>query len=99
MMTAQKIDLMRKFYGFPEDDILFVFLGSEEGVSKFYQESESTQYPYIIYEDVKNLLEITNGVFPTVVLMNDGEIIHEYGFRDMKEVEVKAFFENTNEPL
>lgn len=99
MMTAQKIDLMRQFYGFPEDDILYVFLGSEEGVLKFYQESESTQYPYIIYEDVKNLLEITNGVFPTVIFMDNGEIIHEYGFRDMKEAEVKAFFENTNEPL
>ena len=99
MMTAQKIDLMRKFYGFPENDILYVFLGSEESVSKFYQESESTQYPYIIYEDVKRLLEITNGVFPTVIFMDNGEIIHEYGFRDMKEAEVKAFFENANEPL
>ena len=99
MMTAQKIDLMRKFYGFPENDILFVFLGSEEGVHHFYQESESTQYPYIIYEDVKRLLEITNGVFPTVIFMDNGEIIHEYGFRDMKEAEVKAFFENANEPL
>ena len=99
MMTAQKIDRMRQFYGFPEADILYVFLGSEEGVSKFYQESESTQYPYIIYEDVKRLLEITNGVFPTVIFMDNGEIIHEYGFRDMKEAEVKAFFEHTNEPL
>ena len=99
MMTAQKIDLMRKFYGFPEEDILFVFLGNEEGVNKFYQESESTTYPYVIYEDVKHLLEINNGVFPVVVLMDNGEIVHEYGFRDMKEAEVKAFFENTNESL
>ena len=99
MMTAQKLDLMRKFYDFPEEDILFVFMGREEGIRQFYQESESTTYPYIIYEDVRRLLEITNGMFPIVVLMDNGEIVHEYGFRDLKEAEVKAFFENTNEPL
>lgn len=99
MMTAQKLDLMRKFYGFPEEDILYVFMGSEEGVRNFFQESESTKYPYIIYEDVINLLKINNGVFPIVILMDNGKILDEFGFRNMKEAEVKAFFENTNEPL
>jgi hypothetical protein len=99
MMTAQKLSLMQKFYGFPQENILYVFMGTEEGVQNFYQESESTIFPYIIFEDVKQLLRINNGVFPTVVLMDDGEIIHEYGFRDMKEEEIKAFFDNTNEPL
>ena len=99
MMTAQKISLMQRFYGFPEEDILFVFMGTEEGINKFYQESESTTYPFFIYEDVKTLLSINNGVFPIVVLMDNGEIVHEYGFRNLKEAEVKAFFENTNEPL
>ena len=99
MMTAQKISIMQKFYGFPEENILFVFMGTEEGINKFYQESESTTYPYFIYEDVKTLLNINNGVFPIVVLLDNGEIVHEYGFRNLKEAEVKAFFENTNEPL
>lgn len=97
MMTAQKLDLMRAFHGFPKEDILFVFMGSEEGVRNFYQESELIEYPYIIYEDVVNLLKINNGVFPIVVLMDNGEIVGEYGFRNMKEEEVKAFFTNTNE--
>ena len=99
MMTAQKVSLMQKFYGFPEEDILFVFMGREESVDRFYQESESTKYPYIIYEDVRHLLEINNGVFPLVVMLDNGEIVHEYGFRDLKEAEVKAFFQTTNEPL
>lgn len=98
-MTAQKLDLMRQFYGFPKEDVIFIFMGNEEGISRFYQESEITTYPYIIYEDVVNLLKINNGVFPIVVLMDNGEIVGEYGFRNLKEKEVKAFFENTNEPL
>ena len=93
MMTAHKLSLMQRFYGFPEEDVLFVFMGTEEGVERFYQESESTQYPYVIYEDVINLLKINNGMFPILVLMNDGEVVYEYGFRNMKEAEIKAFFQ------
>lgn len=98
MMSAQKLSLMQKFYGFPEEDVLYVFMGTEEGVQRFYQKSESTPYQYIIYEDVVSLLKINNGVFPIVVLMDDGEIVGEYGFRNMREDEIKVFFNSTNEP-
>lgn len=98
MMSAQKLSLMQHFYGFPEKQILYIFMGTEEGVQSFFQESQSTTYPYIIYEDVVGLLKINNGMFPIVVLLDDGEIVSEYGFRNMKEEEMKAFFENTNEP-
>ena len=97
-MTAQKLSLMQQFYHFPEERVFYVFMGSEEGVERFYQDSESTQYPYLIYEDVVNLLKINNGIFPIVVLLDNGTIVGEYGFRNMKEKEMKAFLENTNEP-
>ena len=93
MMTAQKLSLMQSFYGFPEKDILYVFMGTEEGVEKFYKESESTRYPYVIYDDVIQLLKINNGVFPIVVMLENGQVVHEYGFRNMKEEEVKTFFQ------
>lgn len=98
MMTAQKLSLMQQFYGFPEENVIYLFMGTEEGVDNFFNESASTRYQYIIYEDVVSLLKITNGVFPVLVMMDNGEVVHEYGFRNMKEEEVKAFFENTNEP-
>lgn len=98
MMAAQKLSLMQQFYGFPEEKVFFVFMGTEEGVENFYQETESTHYQYIIFEDVVNLMKINNGVFPIVVLLDNGEIVGEYGFRNMKENEIKAFFQNTNEP-
>ena len=97
MMTAQKTSLMQQFYGFPEEDVFYIFMGTEEGVENFYQESESTTYPYIIYDDVVSLLQMTNGVFPILLLMDNGTVVHEYTFRNMKEDEIKAFFK-TNEP-
>lgn len=96
-LTARKLSLMQQFYGFPEEDVFFIFMGTEEGVEQFYQESESN-YPYIIYEDIYHLLKVNNGVFPVVVMLDQGKIVGECGFRNMKEKEMKAFFENSNKP-
>ena len=91
-IAAQKFSLMQQFYGFPEKDVLFVFMGGEEGVEKFFEESESTRYQYIIYDNLKQLLKINNGVFPILLLLDDGAIVHEYGMRNMDEREIKKFF-------
>lgn len=93
MMTAQKLSLMQSYYGFPEEDVLYVFMGTEEGVEQFFETSESTRYPYVIYDNVIRLLKINNGVFPVLVMLENGQVIHEYGFRNMKEEEIKTFFQ------
>jgi uncharacterized membrane protein YphA (DoxX/SURF4 family) len=93
MMTAQKLSLMQSYYGFPEEDVLYVFMGTEEGVEQFFETTESTRYPYVIYDDVIRLLKINNGVFPVLVMLENGQVIHEYGFRNMKEEEIKTFFQ------
>ena len=90
-MAAHKLSLMQQFYGFPADRITYIFMGSEEGIEKFYEHSESARYRNVLYEDVPNLLKITNGYFPLIVLLNNGEVVYEYGFRSMKEDEIKAF--------
>lgn len=92
--TAHKLSLMQAYYGFPEQDICYIFMGNEEGVEQFFEESESTRYQYVIYDDLKRLLMINNGVFPLVVLLQDGEPVHEYGLRNMKEEEIKIFFQS-----
>ena len=90
-MAAHKLSLMQRFYGFPADNITFVFMGSEEGIAKFYEESESQQYRDVLFDDVLNLLKITNGNFPVIVFLDNGKVVHEYGFRNMREDEIKAF--------
>lgn len=92
-MAAHKLSLMQSYYGFPEEDVLYLFMGSEEGVERFYVDSESTRYQYVIYDDVKTLFTITQGNFPIVVMMENGVVIHEYGLRNMNESEIKSFFQ------
>ena len=91
-MAAQKLSLMQQFYGFPAENITYVFMGSEEGIAKFYEKSQSDRYRDVLYEDAVKLLVVNDGQFPTIVFMEDGKVVHEYGFRDMKEAEIKAFF-------
>lgn len=90
-MAAHKLSLMQQFYGFPAENITYVFMGSEEGIERFYEHSESARYRNVLYEDVRNLLKITNGAFPIIVVMDNGEVLYEYGFRNMKEEEIRAF--------
>ncbi len=90
--AARKLSLMQRFYDFPEENITYLFVGNEEGVTKFYEQSESAQYRDVVYPDVTRLLKAVDGNMPTIVFMENGEVVHEYGFRNMNEDEIKAFF-------
>ena len=90
-MAAHKLSLMQQFYDFPKESITYLFMGNEESIAKFYEESGSAQYRDLLYPNVPRLLKAINGNFPVVVLLEDGEIVHEYGFRNMNEAEIKAY--------
>ena len=90
-MAARKLSLMQQFYGFPAERVTYIFMGSDEGVARFYELSESVRYRDVLYLDAVRLLKCVNGNFPVIVLMDNGEVIHEYGFRNMQEDEIKAF--------
>lgn len=90
-MAAQKLSLMQQFYGLPKERITYVFMGNEEGIAKFYEQSESAHYRNVLYPDAVRLLKAINGNFPVIILMDNGEVVHEYGFRNMNEAEIKAF--------
>ena len=90
-MAAHKLSLMQQFYGFPKENITYLFMGNEESIAKFYEESGSAQYRDVLYPDVARLLKAINGNFPTIVFLENGEVVHEYGFRNMNEAEIQAF--------
>lgn len=94
-MAAQKLSLMQQYYGFPAERITYVFMGSENGITKFYEKSQSAHYRDVLYADAPKLLQTINGIFPTIVFINDGMVVHEYGFRNMHEQEIKVFFDRT----
>ena len=90
-MAARKLSLMQQFYGFPKESITYLFMGNEESIAKFYEESGSAQYRDLLYPDVSRMMKAINGNFPVIVFLEDGEVVHEYGFRNMNEVEIKAY--------
>ena len=90
-MAARKLSLMQQFYDFPMDSITYVFMGSKEGVKDFYKQSGSMYYRNVLYSDLERLLKTINGSFPTIVFMDNGTVVHEYGYRDMNEEEIEAY--------
>jgi len=90
-MAAHKLSLMQQYYGFPEDNITYVFMGSEDGIERFYELSESARYHDVLYPDVARLLKAVNGNLPVIVFLDNGQVVHEYGFRNMDEAEIEAF--------
>lgn len=90
-MAAHKLSLMQQFYGFPKENITYLFMGNEESIAKFYEESGSAQYRDVLYPDVARMLKAINGNFPTLVFLENGEVVHEYGFRNINEAEIQAF--------
>lgn len=91
-MAAQKLSLMQQFYGFPAENITYIFMGSEDAITGFYEKSHSIEYRSVLYHDVVDLLRAIDGQFPTIVFLENGEVVHEYDFRDMREDEIEAFF-------
>ncbi len=90
-MGAHKLSLMQQFYGFPKENITYFFMGNEESIAQFYEESGSAQYRDVLYPDVARLLKAVNGNLPVIVFLEDGKVVHEYGFRNMNEAEIKAY--------
>ena len=92
-MAARKLSLMQQYYGFPPENITYVFMGNEDGIGKFYEESESARYRDVLYRDVVPLLKVINGNFPAIVFMENGVVVCGYGFRNLDEAEIRAFFD------
>lgn len=90
-LAAQKLAVMQRRYVFPSERVTFVFMGSEKGVTAFCEQTE-TAYRSVLYEDVIGLLKVNDGKFPTLAFLDQGALVHEYGLRNMKEKEIKAFF-------
>lgn len=93
-MAVEKLSLMQEHYHFSADNVYCAFLGTAEGIDRFFEETGIRPYQSVVFEDVVQLLKITDGNFPVVVFLEKGRVVHAYGFRSMKETEIKAFFQN-----
>ncbi len=68
--------------------ILYVFLGKEENLNAFWEETESEKFPYKFLTS-KNFLSLSGPSLPSIFLVKDGNIIANYGYRDITDKEVR----------
>ncbi len=82
-MIAKKLNV--------EESIKYLFFGNEVSIEAFWQETESTRFPYKIIP-VKEFFEISGPQLPVIYLFENGEVQAKYGYRDINENEIKDFF-------
>lgn len=90
--AAWKTSIMVEKYGI-EEQVMYLFMGNHEMINTFFESSESSKFEYKIIPP-KMLLRITSGAIPKIFLVENGEIIKKYGYRDLSEKEIKNFFMN-----
>lgn len=73
--------------------INYVFWGDSLNVENFFTETNTYKFKYTQL-DGGHFLRITDGKMPLIVLLNDGKVIHNYGYRDIDEKEIIQFIEN-----
>lgn len=90
-LTASKMSSMLQRHNIPESDVIYIFFGDSLKVQNFYSKTFSLSYPYLLLPP-KELLEMTNGRIPLIVLLDNGTIVKEYDYRSLNENEIRDFF-------
>ena len=68
-----------------------VFWGEEEAITNFRGEHNFEVFDYSILSPV-TFLRITEGKMPLILLIDNGEVIQKYGYRNLDEREIVDFF-------
>ena len=72
------------------DMLSCVFWGDEASIENFYEETYSTHFPYSTL-DVGIFLRLTDGHMPLILLLENGQVKANYGYRDLQEDEIIKF--------
>ena len=71
--------------------VKYAFLGTEETVSRFFKETNSIHFKYSILES-NRFLRLTKGQMPLILLLENGAVKGEYGYRSIDEDYFLNFF-------
>ncbi len=67
-----------------------VFFGNDEDVDNFYSDTSTNKMPYKTISGNK-FLKITNGKMPLIILLNNGKVVKNYGYRSIVDSEIIDF--------
>jgi hypothetical protein len=82
-LAAKKISVIADKIG-DTTIIKYAFLGTEETVNEFFKETNSTYFNYTILE-LNRFMKLTKGEMPLILLLEDGKVKGEYGYRSIEE--------------
>lgn len=82
-LTAKKLSISAERTG-TDDRVLFYFFGDDEYVENFWEQSEIDPFPYAILPTAE-IITLTDGLFPTLMFLEDGKILKRSGYRDFAE--------------
>ena len=85
--AAHKLAIVSKQYDMPE--VFFVFKSDQKEVEEFIKASKS-DLPYIIFKD-RQIFEMTKGIFPTVLYINDGIVYKKWTGEMLSNLEMEKF--------
>ena len=88
-LTARKLEVISENSTHSEI-ISHVFWGTKNQVEEFYEKNNIPKLDYMTIPG-SEFLKITDGKMPLIVLIQDGEIVSKYGYRDLLEVEIMEF--------
>ncbi len=89
--AANKISLISQKYNLSENTI-YIFTGDENLLNNFWEESNSEKYRYD-FLPMKQFFSIAGPSVPSIYLLENGKVVHQYNYRSINEKEIKDFFE------
>ena len=87
---AEKLTLMLDRHGISHDKVKFIIGGSDEAVSRFIENTNTSDYEHWKIPAPK-FMSITYGKFPLYVFVEDGNVVKAGDFRILNDQELSEF--------
>lgn len=91
-MAGEKLSVFRQ-QSDEERPVYLVFVGKEDHISSFIEDTKLHDYPYAIVES-KTFFSYTGPRFPVIFFIKDGDAIFKRHYGNLMDSEFKRFFEN-----
>jgi len=84
-MAAQKIAILRSKGDFNNGELTVVFVqGNIEHDPSVFLEDAELDYKQYLFLDASPFIRITEGTMPLTLVLNDGNIVAKYSYRDIR---------------
>jgi uncharacterized membrane protein YphA (DoxX/SURF4 family) len=90
IQSATKISIIAKKHDLNEE-VLFVFMGNENDLPAFWEESMSTKFKYT-FMPMRPFFQIAGPAVPSIYLSENGNFKQQFNYRNINEQTIATFF-------